>query len=175
MHSLVISFGIFQQIAPCKGIQQWRIQGTGPGGPATPCFSTKKKIFFGYHPGPRPLSEGLDQPLPRRVLDSGLHAGFRIPGTGFQSLPVELGFWIPWPLLIFRIPKPRVPDFGFHQQKFSGFRNSDSLTWSEVKDVNQKIGSFSNRTGTSVDDGASKSNNWLDQWQSGKLSTGSRV
>ena len=27
----------------------------------------------------------------------------------------------------------------------------------------------------SVDDGARKSNNWLDQWQSGKLSTGSRV
>ena len=34
---------------------------------------------------------------------------------------------------------------------------------------------FCNRTGTSVDDGARKSNNWLDQWQSGKLSTGSRV
>ena len=34
---------------------------------------------------------------------------------------------------------------------------------------------FSNRTGTSVDNGARKSNNWLDQWQSGKWSTGSRV
>ena len=34
---------------------------------------------------------------------------------------------------------------------------------------------FSNRRGTSVDDGALKSDNWLDQWQSGKLSTGSRV
>ena len=32
-----------------------------------------------------------------------------------------------------------------------------------------EIGRFSNRTGTSVDDGARKSNNWLDQWQSGKL------
>ena len=132
-------------------------------------------------PPPRPLSEGLDPPLFGTVLDSGLYAGFRIPGTGFQSLPVELGFWIPWALLIFRIPKPRVPDskifsdFGFHKQKFSGFRNSDSLTWSEVKVVNKKIGWFSNRTGTSVDDGAGKSNNWLDQWQSGKLSTGSRV
>ena len=30
---------------------------------------------------------------------------------------------------------------------------------------------FSNRMGTSVDDGACKSNNWLDQWQSGKLAT----
>ena len=37
------------------------------------------------------------------------------------------------------------------------------------------IGWFSNRTGTSVDEGARKSNNWLDQWQSGKLGTGSRV
>ena len=37
------------------------------------------------------------------------------------------------------------------------------------------LGWFSNRTGTSVDDGARKSNNWLDQLQSGKLSTGSRV
>ena len=33
----------------------------------------------------------------------------------------------------------------------------------------------SNRTGTSVDDDARKSNNWLDQSQSSKLSTGSRV
>ena len=42
--------------------------------------------------------------------------------------------------------------------------------------VSSKIlGWFSNRTGTSVDDGARKSNNWLDQWQNGKLSTGSRV
>ena len=37
------------------------------------------------------------------------------------------------------------------------------------------IGWFSNRTGTSFDDGARKSNNWLDQWQSEKLGTGSRV
>ena len=37
------------------------------------------------------------------------------------------------------------------------------------------IGSFSNRTGTSVDNGARKSNSWLDQWKSGKSGTGSRV
>ena len=37
------------------------------------------------------------------------------------------------------------------------------------------LGWFSKRTGTSVDNGACKSNNWLDQWQSGKLGTGSRV
>ena len=37
------------------------------------------------------------------------------------------------------------------------------------------LGWFSNRTGTSVDDGARKLNNWLHQWQSCKLGTGSRV
>ena len=37
------------------------------------------------------------------------------------------------------------------------------------------LGGFSNRTGTSVDDGARISNKWLYQWQSGKLGTGSRV
>ena len=37
------------------------------------------------------------------------------------------------------------------------------------------LGWFSNRTGTSVDDGERKLNNWLDQWQSDKLGTGSRV
>ena len=31
------------------------------------------------------------------------------------------------------------------------------------------------QNGTSVDDSARKSNNWLDQWHSGKLGTGSRV
>ena len=31
------------------------------------------------------------------------------------------------------------------------------------------------QNGTSVDDGARKLNNWLDQWQSGKLGTESRV
>ena len=87
--------------------------GEGPGGPATPYFATKmrpkgpkKKMFLEAgpppylrvwmnSPPPRPLSEGLDPPLFGTVLDSGLYAGFRIPGTGFQSLPVELGFWIP--------------------------------------------------------------------------------
>ena len=42
----------------------------------------------------------------------------------------------------------------------------------------EKLGWFSNRTGTSVDDGARKSNNWLDQSQrsqSGKLDPGSSV
>ena len=38
-----------------------------------------------------------------------------------------------------------------------------------------QLGWFSNRSGTPVDDGVRKLNNWLDQWQSGKLGTGSRV
>ena len=37
------------------------------------------------------------------------------------------------------------------------------------------LGRFGNRTGTSVDDGGRRSNNWLDQWQSDKLGTRSRV
>ena len=37
------------------------------------------------------------------------------------------------------------------------------------------LGCLSNRTGTSLDDGARKSNNWLDQMQSGKSGTGSGV
>ena len=41
--------------------------------------------------------------------------------------------------------------------------------------VAPSIGWFSNITGTLVDDCARKSNNWLDQWLSGKLGTGSRV
>ena len=41
------------------------------------------------------------------------HGGFRIPGTGFQSLPVEFGSRLqslvgPW--AVFRIPKPRIQD-----------------------------------------------------------------
>ena len=42
-------------------------------------------------------------------------------------------------------------------------------------DQGDSLSRFSNRTGTSADDGASRSNNWRDQWQSSKLSTGSRV
>ena len=37
------------------------------------------------------------------------------------------------------------------------------------------IGWFSNRTGASIDEGARKSNNWLDQWQSSKLGTWSHI
>ena len=54
----------------------------------------------------------------------------------------------------------------------------DAESWGEYVTVACQISIlswFSNKTETSVDDGARKSNNWLDQWQSGKLSTGSLV
>ena len=70
------------------------------------------------------------------------HGGFRIPGTGFQSLPVEFGSRLqslvgPW--AVFRIPKPRIQDSTstFSQildprNKLSWFRNPDSATWGDV-------------------------------------------
>ena len=64
----------------------------------------------------RPMYKGIQDSLgfwiPRR--------GFRIPGTGFQSLSVELGFWIP---IVSGIPDSlsSFPDSGFHKQKFIGF------------------------------------------------------
>ena len=93
-----------------------------------------KKLFWKTPPIPRPLYEGLDPSLSRTVLDSGLHAGFRIPGTGFQSLPVEprendlpvvhslwveLGFWIP---VVCGIPDSLsfidIPDFKSQGSRF---------------------------------------------------------
>ena len=41
-------------------LQQWRIQGRGPGGPAPPYFCTKLSP-----PTPHRISEGLDPPLQR--------------------------------------------------------------------------------------------------------------
>ena len=80
------------------------------------------------------------------ALDSGFHA----VDSGFQVLDFILflwnldsefrslgGFQIPW--AVFWIPKPKIsdstskifPDFGFHKQKFLGFRNPNSLTCHE--------------------------------------------
>ena len=63
------------------------------------------------------------------ALDSGFHSeDSGLPGTGFQSLSVELGFWIPVvrgiPGSWSRIPdsKTNFRDSGFHKQKFLGFR-----------------------------------------------------
>ena len=63
------------------------------------------------------------------------HRGFRILGTGFQSLSLELGFCIlivsrfRIPYAVFPIPEPRIhgskrkifPGSGFQKQKFHGF------------------------------------------------------
>ena len=58
----------------------------------------------------------------KTVLDSG----FRIPGTGFQYLSVELGFWIPIvsgiPDSFSCIPDSKTQDSRFHRQNFPGFR-----------------------------------------------------
>ena len=52
--------------------------------------------------------------------------GFQIPGTGFQSLSVELGFWIPIvsgiPDSVSCIPDSKTRDSGFHKQNFPVFR-----------------------------------------------------
>ena len=59
------------------------------------------------------------------VWDSRFHAftDFRIPGTGFQSLSLELGFWI---LVVSGFLKLysglQSPGFRIPQAKFSGFR-----------------------------------------------------
>ena len=58
-----------------------------------------------------------------RILDSlGFwipHCGLQIPGTGFQSLSVELGFWIPIisgiPDSLSCIPDSKTQDFRFHK------------------------------------------------------------
>ena len=45
--------------------------------------------------------------------------GFPIPGTGFQSFSVELGFWI---LIFIGILDCKVQYSGFNLQNFLGFR-----------------------------------------------------
>ena len=80
------------------------------------------------------------------VLDSGFHAD-----SGFQSLSLELGFWIPIASAIMDslscIPDSNIQEYGFYMQIFPGFRipetkisripdstsNSlkDSLTWGD--------------------------------------------
>ena len=53
--------------------------------------------------------------------------------TGFQSLSVELGFWIPIivgfriPWAVFRIPQTTFPGAGFHRQNVPGFPDSNTL------------------------------------------------
>ena len=73
-------------------------------------------------------------------MDSGFQSleGFRIPGTGFQYLSVEVGFGISIvsgiriPQAVFRIPKPRILDSISKIFPDSGFQNPDFLTWGET-------------------------------------------
>ena len=59
--------------------------------------------------------------------------GFWIPDPGFQSLLVELGFWITIvsgiPDSLSCIPDLKAQDSEFHKQKILGFWNPDFLTW----------------------------------------------
>ena len=70
---------------------------------------------------------------PRKSLGSRIpRHGSRIPGTGFQSLSVELGYWIP---IVSGIPEfldSKAQDSEFHKQKFHGFLFPHSLTWGET-------------------------------------------
>ena len=65
-----------------------------------------KKMFLFITHSPHGNQDILGFWIPRR--------GCRIAGTGFQSLSVELGFWIPIvsgiPWAVIWIPKPRIPD-----------------------------------------------------------------
>ena len=70
------------------------------------------------------------------ALDSGFHSeDSGLPGTGFQSLSVELGFWIPVvrgiPGSWSRIPdsKTNFPRFWISQAKISWIPESVGLTW----------------------------------------------
>ena len=54
-------------------------------------------------------------------------------------------------------------------------REAVPFLWRREDVVQTSPWKFTNRTGTSVDEGARKSNNWLEQWQSCKLGTESRV
>ena len=57
--------------------------------------------------------------------------GFRIPGTGFRSLLVKFGFWIPIfsriPDSLSCIPDTKAQDSRFHKKIFPGVRNPDFL------------------------------------------------
>ena len=71
--------------------------------------------------------------------------GFRFPGTGLQSLSMELGLWIlivsEFPDALSCIPDSKAQDSVFHEhnfsgrqisihkQKFPGIQNPDFLTW----------------------------------------------
>ena len=87
-----------------------------------------------WRSGSATVQDSLGFWTPRQILYSRYWIPVFVSGTWIldSNRLWDSGFL--WVVLIFRIPKPRVPDsktfsdFGFHKQKFSGFRNSDSVT-----------------------------------------------
>ena len=81
--------------------------------------------------------------------------GFQIPGTGFRSLLVKFGFWIP---IFSRVPDSlscildsKAQDSGFHKKKLPGFRNPHFLDMErdeEAPAVNNLVSSFSMISGS---------------------------
>ena len=63
-------------------------------------------------------------------------AYYRFHRSWFQSLWVELQFWIPVvcgiPDSLSCIPDSKAQDSRFHKQNFPGFGNPDSLTWGDI-------------------------------------------
>ena len=82
---------------------------------------------------------------PCKGIEDSLVSGFHVVDSGFQVLDFRfqslVGFRIPG--VVFRIPKPRIPnstsknfmDSGYHKQVFPGFSNLDSLTWGDKEAV----------------------------------------
>ena len=64
---------------------------------------------------------------------------FCIPGTGFRSLLVKFGFWIPIfsrvPDSLSCIPNSKAQDSGFHKKKFPGAQNPDFLDMEREEEV----------------------------------------
>ena len=82
----------------------------------------------------------MAQPVDMFVLCNGIQKGLglQIPGTGFQSLSMELEFWIP---IVSGIPESlscipgstlfsRILESSYRRKTFP---NPDSLTWDDEK------------------------------------------
>ena len=96
---------------------------------STSFLSHFKTLSIGLAQG-RPM---LGDPTHPWILDS-TH-GFRIPGTGFQSLTVELGLWISIingiPDFLSCIPNSKAQDSGFHKHIFPRILDSVSKNFPE--------------------------------------------
>ena len=99
----------------------------------TECVKKRVTFFFGNGVGEhangrvvtpcKGIKDSLGFWIPR--------PGFRIPGTGFRSLLVKFGFWIPIfsriPDSLSCIPNSKAQDSRFHKKIFPGVRNPDFL------------------------------------------------